>query len=214
MLKHVVATTLLLTSSLAVTPAAQAETAILAGGCFWCVESDLETVAGVRDVVSGYAGGTSQNPTYKTYEDGGHREVVQVDFDEGKLSYRQLVDIFLRTIDVTDAKGQFCDRGHAYSSAIYPLTDAQAKTARAAVADAEKALGDKIVTPVEGSVLFWPAEAYHQGYYKSDARTLTRFGYVTRATAYKGYRKACGRDERVKKVWGEEAFKGVAKHGS
>ncbi|MEJ8475161.1 peptide-methionine (S)-S-oxide reductase MsrA [Roseibium algae] len=195
---------------------AKAETAILAGGCFWCVESDLEAVPGVRDVVSGYAGGTSQNPTYKSYEKGGHREVVKVDFDEAKLSYRELVDIFLRTIDVTDAGGQFCDRGHAYSSALYPLTDAQAKEARAAVTEAAKDLGGNIATPVEGSALFWPAEDYHQGYYKSDTRTLTRFGYVTRASAYKGYRKACGRDAQVKKVWGKQAYKGVSKggHGS
>ncbi len=192
----------------------QAETAILAGGCFWCVESDLEAVPGVRDVVSGYAGGTTQNPTYKTYEKGGHREVVQVDFDETRISYRDLVDIFLRTIDVTDPGGQFCDRGHAYSTAIYPLTDAQAKAARGAIAEAEKVLGRKVVTPVEGAALFWPAEDYHQGYYQSSTRTLTRFGYVTRASAYKGYRGACGRDVTVKKVWGTEAYKGVPNHGS
>ncbi|WP_417688491.1 peptide-methionine (S)-S-oxide reductase MsrA [Roseibium sp.] len=193
---------------------ANAETAILAGGCFWCVESDLEAVPGVREVVSGYAGGTTPNPTYKSYEKGGHREVVQVDFDETKLSYRDLVDIFLRTVDVTDAGGQFCDRGHAYSTAIYPLTDAQAKAARAAIADGEKALGRKIVTPVESAALFWPAEDYHQGYYLSGKRTLTRFGYVTRSTAYKGYRGACGRDVTVKKVWGAEAYKGIPKPGS
>ncbi|NVK34329.1 MAG: peptide-methionine (S)-S-oxide reductase MsrA [Rhodobacteraceae bacterium] len=193
---------------------AKADTALFAGGCFWCVESDLEAVPGVRDVVSGYAGGKSQNPTYKTYEKGGHREVVKVDFDPAKVSYRKLVDTFLRTIDVTDARGQFCDRGFAYSSAIYPLTSAQAKAAKQAVSDAEKVLGHKVVTPVEGAVLFWPAEDYHQGYYKSSSRTLTRFGYVTRARAYKGYRKACGRDEQVRKVWGSEAYKGVPMHGS
>ncbi|WP_417668489.1 peptide-methionine (S)-S-oxide reductase MsrA [Roseibium sp.] len=195
-------------------PGANAETAILAGGCFWCVESDLEAVPGVRNVVSGYAGGTTQNPTYKTYERGGHREVVQVDFDETKLSYRKLVDIFLRTIDVTDAGGQFCDRGHGYSSAIHPLDEKQKQAAKAAIADAEKTLGRKIVTPVEEAALFWPAEDFHQGYYQSGKRTLTRFGYVTRATAYKGYRGACGRDVTVKRVWGKEAYKGVPNHGS
>lgn len=193
---------------------ARAETAILAGGCFWCVESDLEHLPAVREVVSGYAGGTTQNPTYKTYERGGHREVVKVDFDESKLSYGDLVAIFLRTVDVTDPGGQFCDRGHAYSTAIYPLDDAQAKAAKAEVAKAEKALGGKVVTPVEAPAVFWPAEDYHQDYYKSDVRTLTRFGYVTRADAYEGYRKGCGRDARVKAVWGKEAFKGLPKAGS
>lgn len=193
---------------------AQAETAILAGGCFWCVESDLEHLPGVREVVSGYAGGSTQNPTYKTYERGGHREVVKVDFDESKISYGDLVGIFLRTIDVTDAGGQFCDRGFSYSTAIYPLDDAQAKKASAEIAEADKVLGGKVVTPVEAPAVFWPAEDYHQDYYKSSVRTLTRFGYVSRADAYKGYRKGCGRDARVKAVWGGEAYKGLPKAGS
>lgn len=193
---------------------AQAETAIFAGGCFWCVESDLEKLPGVRDVKSGYAGGKSQNPTYKNYERGGHREVVQVDFDENQISYQDLVRIFLRTVDVTDPGGQFCDRGYGYSTAIHPLNDKQANAAKAEIAKANKALGGRVVTPVEGAAVFWPAEDYHQAYYKSNARTLTRFGYVTRAEAYKGYRKACGRDARVKSVWGAEAYKGLPKAGS
>lgn len=193
---------------------ANAETAVFAGGCFWCVESDLEKLPGVRDVVSGYAGGKTQNPTYKNYERGGHREVVQVDFDETKIGYADLVAVFLRTIDVTDSGGQFCDRGFGYSSAIHPLTDAQKKAAKSEIAKAEKVLGKKVVTPVENAAVFWPAEDYHQAYYKSSKKTLTRFGYVTRADAYKGYRKACGRDVRVKAVWGAEAFKGIPKAGS
>jgi len=193
---------------------AQAETAILAGGCFWCVEADLEQLGAVREVVSGYAGGQTQNPTYQDYERGGHREVVRVDFDEARISYADLVAVFLRTIDVTDPGGQFCDRGHGYSSAIHPLDEAQERQAKAEIARAEKALGTNIVTPVEGPAQFWPAEDYHQDYYKSDVRTLTRFGYVTRADAYKGYRKGCGRDARVKAVWGAEAFKGLPKAGS
>lgn len=193
---------------------AQAETAILAGGCFWCVESDLEALPGVREVVSGYAGGTTQNPTYKNYERGGHREVVKVDFDESRISYGDLVGVFLRTIDVTDAGGQFCDRGHGYSSALYPLDAAQTKQAEEEIARAREALGSKVVTPVEQPAVFWPAEDYHQNYYKSGVRTLTRFGYVSRADAYKGYRKACGRDAQVKAVWGAEAFSGLPKSGT
>ncbi len=193
---------------------AQAETAIFAGGCFWCVESDLEKLPGVRDVQSGYAGGTTDHPTYKNHYRGNHREVVQVDFDETKLSYRDLVDIFLRTIDVTDAGGQFCDRGRSYTTVIHALTDAQAKAAKAAISEANSQLGGKVVTPVEGPAKFWIAEDYHQNYYKSSERTLTRFGYVTRAKAYKGYRKGCGRDARVKQVWGADAYKGLPNHGS
>ncbi|GGB47631.1 peptide methionine sulfoxide reductase MsrA [Roseibium aquae] len=193
---------------------AKAETALFAGGCFWCVEADLQKLPGVKDVISGYAGGQTENPTYKTYESGGHREVVKVEFDESQISYRELTDIFLRTIDVTDAGGQFCDRGYGYSSAIYPLNEAQAKAASAAVADAEKSLDRKIFTPVEGPAVFWPAEDFHQEYYRSDVRTLTRFGYVTRADAYQGYRQACRRDETVRRVWGEQAFKGIPGMGS
>ncbi|QDG74701.1 peptide-methionine (S)-S-oxide reductase MsrA [Labrenzia sp. PHM005] len=203
-----------LISGAASTAPVLAETAVFAGGCFWCVESDLEKLPGVRDVVSGYGGGTSENPTYKTYERGGHREVVKVDFDESKISYGELLGIFLRTVDVTDSGGQFCDRGFGYSTAIHPLTDAQAKAAKQEIAKAQKVLGQKVVTPIEGAAVFWPAEEYHQAYYKSQKRTLTRFGYVTRADAYKGYRKACGRDARVKAVWGQEAFKGLPKAGS
>lgn len=193
---------------------AKAETAIFAGGCFWCVESDLEKLPGVREVESGYAGGKTKNPTYKTYESGGHREVVRVDFDETIISYAKLLNIFLRTIDVTDSGGQFCDRGFGYSSAIYPMNDAQAEQAKTEIAKANKQLGGRVVTPVEQSAVFWPAEDYHQNYYKSTVRRLTRFGYITRADAYKGYRKACGRDARVKSVWGNEAYKGLPKAGS
>lgn len=203
-----------LLAGVATVTTAKAETAILAGGCFWCVEADLEKLPGVRDVVSGYAGGNTQNPTYKNYERGGHREVVKVDFDESKISYSDLVGVFLRTIDVTDAGGQFCDRGFGYSSAIYPLDETQAKQAKAEIAKADKALGGKVVTPIEAPAVFWPAEDYHQSYYKSPVRTLTRFGYVTRADAYKGYRKGCGRDARVNAVWGSEAYKGLPKAGS
>ena len=165
-------------------------------------------------MVSGYGGGKSAEPTYKSYERGGHREVVKVDFDESVISYQDLVAIFLRTVDVTDDGGQFCDRGFGYSTAIHPENDAQAKAARAEIARAEKTLGRKVVTPVEGPATFWPAEEYHQNYYKSSKRILTRFGYVTRAKAYKGYRKACGRDNTVKNVWGAEAYKGIPKPAS
>lgn len=193
---------------------ASAETALFAGGCFWCVEADMDKVPGVTSTTSGYAGGKTDKPTYRSYEDGGHREVVEVSFDPAKVSYGQLVAIFLRTVDVTDAGGQFCDRGHGYTTAIHALNAEQAKAAKAEIAKAEKALGRSIVTPVEGAATFWPAEEYHQNYYLGDNRTLTRFGYVKQSDAYKGYRGACGRDDKVKRVWKGEAYKGLMKSGS
>ena len=193
-------------------PVATAETAIYAGGCFWCVESDLESVTGVRSVVSGYAGGKTADPTYRTYHDGGHREVVKVDFDETKVSYEQLTGIFLRTIDVLDDGGQFCDRGHGYSPAIYALDDEQAKAAKAAIAAGEKVIGRSFHVPVEGNAPFTAAEDYHQDYYKGTKLQLTRFGVIKQSEAYKSYRHACGRDDRVKNVWGDQAYQGVAAH--
>ncbi|WP_300469526.1 peptide-methionine (S)-S-oxide reductase MsrA [Breoghania sp.] len=193
-------------------PSVHAETALFAGGCFWCVESDMDHVAGVSDTVSGYAGGTTKNPTYDDYTSGGHREVVKVTFDPAVVSYEKLVDIFLHSVDVTDAGGQFCDRGHAYYTAIYVLDDAQQAAAKKVKAKDEGELGETMVTPIEGSATFWPTENYHQNYYKSQERTLSRFGYVTRADAYKGYRKGCGRDARVPSVWGDSAYKGIAGH--
>lgn len=183
--------------------AARAETAILAGGCFWCVESNFESVPGVSDVVSGYSGGTMANPTYEDHD--GHYEVVQITFDPGRISYAEIVALFLRSTDVLDAGGQFCDRGPAYRSAIFVSGPAQRKAAEAAVAEAEAALGRKIVTPVLPAGRFWIAEDYHQDYYKGQNIVLTRAGPKKQANAYEFYRKACGRDARVKELWGSQA---------
>lgn len=189
---------------------AKAETAVFAGGCFWCVESDMDTVKGVTSTISGYAGGTAPNPTYENHE--GYTEAVKIEFDPNVISYKDLTAIFLRTIDVTDAGGQFCDRGSSYVSAIFPMNAKQTKAAKEAVAEAEKALGQKIVTPVTQFTAFGNAEDYHQNYYLGDNRVVTRFGIIKQADAYKRYRKGCGRDARVKEVWGSEAYQGVAAH--
>ena len=183
------------------------QTAIVAGGCFWCVEADFDKVPGVVKTVSGYTGGTAKNPTYKQVTRGGtgHYEAVEITFDADRLSYRQLLDLFFRSVDPTDAGGQFCDRGDSYRTAIFAQSQAQAAEAKAAKTAASRALGRRIVTPILPASTFWPAEAYHQNYYASDARVLTRFGYVTRAAAYKKYRKACGRDARVRQLWGSAA---------
>ena len=189
---------------------ALAETAVFAGGCFWCVESDMDAVKGVTSTVSGYAGGKSPNPTYESHK--GYTEAVKVEFDPKVISYGELTAIFLRTIDVTDAGGQFCDRGSSYVSAIFSMGGEQMKAAKDAVAEAEKALGQKIVTPVTAFTTFGNAEDYHQNYYKGDNRVVTRFGIIKQSDAYKRYRKGCGRDEQVKAVWGSLAYQGIAAH--
>jgi peptide-methionine (S)-S-oxide reductase len=191
--------------SLALAGAAEAKTqkAVLAGGCFWCVEANFEGVAGVKDVISGYTGGASANPSYDNHA--GHYEAVQITFDDSRISYADLIDKFLHSTDVVDAGGQFCDRGQAYRSAIFALNADQAAVAKAEVAKASAALGQKVVTPVLGAKTFWPAEAYHQNYYKSTDYVLTRRGPKEKRNAYTFYRNACGRDARIKQLWGSAA---------
>ncbi|MDP4034393.1 MAG: peptide-methionine (S)-S-oxide reductase MsrA [Pseudorhodobacter sp.] len=189
--------------------AAQAATekALFAGGCFWCVESDFESVPGVIEVVSGYTGGTEQNPTYKQVSSGrtGHYEAVEISYDPARISYDQIAYLFFRSVDPTDAGGQFCDRGNSYRTAIFVSDKAQKAAAETAKAAAEKTLGQQIVTPILSAGQFWPAEAYHQDYYKGQNIILTRAGPKKQAAAYKYYRNACGRDTRVKQLWGSAA---------
>ena len=194
---------LIFTLSFAGAAFAKTEKAIVAGGCFWCVESDFESVPGVISVVSGYTGGSSENPTYENHE--GHYEAAKITFDSSKITYAELIAKFLRSIDVTDAGGQFCDRGNAYRTAIFALDADQKAAAKTAVADASAVLGQKVVTPVAGAKTFWPAEDYHQNYYRSTEIVVTRRGPKQKANAYKFYRDACGRDARVKALWGKEA---------
>lgn len=187
--------------------AAGTETLTVAGGCFWCVESDFESVSGVKEVVSGYTGGKKKNPTYKDVTKGGsgHYEAVQIKFDPAKVSRDQLLNMFFRSVDPTDAGGQFCDRGESYRTAIFVSNNAQSASAQAAKKAAQNALGQKIVTPILQASTFYDAEAYHQDYYKGSKRVLTRFGAVKQSDAYKRYRKGCGRDARVKQLWGSAA---------
>lgn len=192
-------------ATLALVGMAEAKTqkAVVAGGCFWCVESNFEAVAGVKSVVSGYTGGKSQNPTYDDHE--GHFEAVEITFDDAKISYADVIAKFLRSTDVVDAGGQFCDRGNAYKSAIFTLNAEQKAVAQAEVARAQAELGQKIVTPVLAAKTFWKAEDYHQGYSKSTEYVVTRRGPMQKKNAYKFYRDACGRDARVKQLWGSAA---------
>lgn len=187
--------------------AGKTETMVVAGGCFWCVESDFESVPGVIEAVSGYTGGTTKNPTYKEVGRGGtgHYEAVKITYDSGKVSYATLINMFLRSVDPTDAGGQFCDRGDSYRTAIFVSNSAQKTAAKAAVAQARKDLGQKIVTPIVAAKRFYDAEGYHQNYYKGTKLVVTRFGPKRQSSAYKAYRNACGRDARVRKLWGKAA---------
>jgi peptide-methionine (S)-S-oxide reductase len=189
--------------------AGQLEKITVAGGCFWCVEADFEKVKGVKEAVSGFAGGKTKNPTYKQVTGGntGHYEAVQITFDTGVVSRDTILSLFFRSIDPTDAGGQFCDRGASYRSAIFASGAAQKAAAQKAKADAQADLGKKVVTPILGAATFYPADAYHQDYYKSSQRlAVTSVGLnVKKSVAYKRYRKNCGRDATVKRLWGSAA---------
>ncbi len=181
------------------------QTTVLAGGCFWCIESDFESVAGVVEVVSGYTGGATQNPTYKTLAGSGHYEAVKITYDADRVSYPQLLNLFFRSVDPTDAGGQFCDRGPVYRTAIFAANASEQAAAQQAKAAAQSELGQTIVTPILQAATFYDAEDYHQDYYKGSNIVLTRGGPKSQANAYKFYRKGCGRDARVEALWGSDA---------
>ncbi len=171
------------------------DTAIFAGGCFWCVESDFEKLPGVISAVSGYTGGLTDNPTYKqvSYTETGHYEAVKITFDPTQVSYDQLLDHFWVNVDPTDPDGQFCDKGSSYRTAIFARDD-QKEAALASKADIEntKPFDGAIVTPVLSAATFYDAEDYHQDYYKKNP------------LKYKYYRTGCRRDKRLKQLWGEK----------
>ncbi|SMO71164.1 peptide-methionine (S)-S-oxide reductase MsrA [Ruegeria faecimaris] len=188
-------------------PAAGTETLTVAGGCFWCVESDFESVPGVIHAVSGYTGGATADPTYGEVSKGGtgHYEAVQITFDPARVSRETLLNLFFRSVDPTDAGGQFCDRGESYRTAIFVSNTGEKALAEAAKSKAQNVLRQTIVTPILQQDRFYPAEAYHQDYYKGEKLVFTRFGPKRQHNAYKAYRKACGRDARVKQLWGSDA---------
>ena len=174
--------------------AAATDTAIFAGGCFWCVESDFEKLPGVIEAVSGYTGGHTKDPTYQevSYKNTGHYEAVKVIFDPSKVTYPELVEFFWRTVDPTDASGQFCDKGESYRTAVFakPEQLPAAQASKDALLES-KPFSAPIVTPVLEASVFYDAEDYHQDYYKKNK------------LRYKYYRTACGRDKRLKQLWGE-----------
>lgn len=187
--------------------AGKTEVMVVAGGCFWCVESDFESVPGVIKAVSGYTGGRTKNPTYKQVGRGGtgHYEAVQITYDSSKVSYAKLINLFLRSVDPTDAGGQFCDRGKSYRTAVFVSNSREKAIARTAIKEARTELRRRIVTPILRAKRFYKAEARHQNYYKGTKLVLTRYGFKRQSSAYRAYRKACGRDARVRKLWGRAA---------
>ncbi|WP_420407866.1 peptide-methionine (S)-S-oxide reductase MsrA [Hoeflea sp.] len=208
-MKKLFCLSLILATAFAVQARAQSETsenpgadtgvAIFAGGCFWCVEADFDKVDGVEETVSGYIGGEEDNPTYKTHVANGDREAVRITYDPSTVSYAELLKTFFRTVDPTDDTGQFCDKGFSYTTAVYALNAAQAEAARQAKADAAEALGKPVVTEIVDATEFWPAEEYHQNYYKKNP------------IRYRYYRFGCGRDSRIEELWGAAANYGLEK---
>jgi len=180
---------------------AEIRTAIFAGGCFWCVEKDFESVPGVIEAVSGYTGGRTENPTYQDYSKNGHVEAVKITYDSKSVSYDELLHTFWRSVNPLDAGGQFCDRGSGYTTAIFGLNASQITAAQTSRAQIEKAnrLPGPIVTPIKKAGKFHPAEDFHQDYYKKNPR---RYGF---------YRWGCGRDKAIEALWGDEAHSGIVK---
>jgi peptide methionine sulfoxide reductase msrA/msrB len=175
-------------------PAGNIQTMQVAGGCFWCVESDLEKLSGVIEVVSGYSGGSSQNPKYTDYGDGGHREVVEVTYDANQVSFEEILIVTMKTTDPTDDDGTFADRGDKYSSAFYYENDSQKQIIDNLITEVDdRGPYDKpLAIDVEKRATFWKAEDFHQDYYKG---TLSKL-------KYQYYRTASGRDALIKKYWG------------
>jgi peptide-methionine (S)-S-oxide reductase len=183
--------------ALAQPPAAQAaakpDTAIFAGGCFWCMEGDMKAIPGVVSVESGYTGGTLKDPKYEDVitEKSGHYESVRVKFDPTKITYRQLLDRYWKLVDPTDNTGQFCDRGPSYRPAVFVSGPEQQKVAEESRAAAAKNLRTgRMVTPILPATTFYPAEEYHRDFAKRHA------------LQYEMYRTGCGRDARLAEVWG------------
>lgn len=181
--------------------AKELKTAVFAGGCFWCVESDFDKVPGVVKTESGYTGGTVANPTYEQVGHGGtgHREAEQITYDPAVVSYEDLLTVFWHSVDPTDAGGQFCDRGHQYTTAVFVADAEQRRQAEASKQAAQADLGKPIVTPIVDAGPFYPAEGYHQDYH--DKNPLK----------YQYYRWACGRNQRVEELWGPRAYMGIPK---
>jgi peptide-methionine (S)-S-oxide reductase len=187
----------ILIASTMVMAATTFEKATFAGGCFWCMEHAFDEIPGVVSVTSGYTGGQKKNPTYEEVSAGGtgHAESVQIVYDPAKVTYEKLLNVFWHNIDPTAKDRQFCDKGHQYRSAIFYHNEEQHRLALQSKAELEKTktFREPIVTEIVQATEFYPAEEYHQHYYKKNP------------IRYKYYRFSCGRDQRLKELWGSEA---------
>jgi len=172
------------------------ETATFSSGCFWCTESDFDKVKGVKETISGFMGGTTKNPTYEEVSRGntGHAETLQLKFDPKVVSYKQLLDYYWHHVDLLDGDGQFCDRGNQYRPVIFVHTPEQRKLAEESKAAIDKSgrFDKPVAVQIVDASAFTPAEAYHQNYHE------------THPLKYRYYRYACGRDARIKQLWGDE----------
>jgi len=167
------------------------EIAIFAGGCFWCMEKPFDQLEGVISTISGYTGGKVRSPTYEQVSAGGtgYIESLQVTFDPSKTTYQKLLEVFWKNIDPLDDTGQFCDKGEQYKSAVFYKNEQQKQEAEKSLKDVKKELGAKISTKIIKASEFYPAEEYHQDYYKKNP------------IRYSFYRYNCGRDARLKEIW-------------
>lgn len=184
----------------AATPAAEPvadgqAAAVFAGGCFWCMEKPFESIDGVASVTSGYAGGKIEGPTYEQVSSHAtqHLESIRVVYDPATVSYDKLLDVYWHNIDPTQSGGQFCDRGHQYTSAIFTSTPQEREEAEASKKKVAEQLGQPVVTDIRDAATFWVAEGYHQDFYK------------TNPAHYERYRTGCGRDARLVQLWGDAA---------
>lgn len=177
---------------ISITSFAENKTALFAGGCFWCMEPPFDKIDGVISTTSGYSGGHTENPTYKSSSTGttGHYEVMQIEYDASKVTYAQLLDVLWKNIDPFDARGQFCDKGPQYRAAVFTMNDEEKEIANKSKAALQAKLGKRahIVTEILPAKKFYPAEEYHQDY------------YLKNPVRYKYYRYGCGRDRRLEKI--------------
>jgi peptide-methionine (S)-S-oxide reductase len=211
--KNKLALAVALAGAMAMTGAQGAETAvaIFAGGCFWSIESDFDHAPGVISTTSGYIGGHVNNPTYEQVvtETTGHREAVKIEYDPAVTSYDKLVDTFFHLIDPIETRGQFCDFGESYTTAIYAGSGDELKEAEAAKEQVAKDLGKPVATLIAMAPTFWPAEDYHQNFWQGTE--LLQNG-LTRAQHYARYRVGCGKNQQVEAIWGKDAFRGLNGH--
>ena len=172
---------------------AQKYKAYFAGGCFWCVEESFEKLKGVEEVISGYSGGITENPTYKevTYGNTGHFEVVEIIYDKKVISFKELLENFWVNIDPFDAYGQFCDKGYSYRSVAFYQNDEEKKLIEKDIKDLQNKFNKKVVTYIRNFEKFYKAEEYHQDFYKIKLERYLR------------YKKACGREELLKRIWSQ-----------